>query len=253
MVGAELARWRNATGRDDPTLLLMGVTPEICSLPRDPRSRLVALDRSFAMIRGVWPGPIQPGDRALCGEWDRAPLASASIDLALADGCLTNLSFPEGHAAAFAEVLRVLRPGGRWITRTFVQAEAPEALEEVLSDLADGRAGSFHAFKWRLAMALQQDPEDGVEVSSVYDALIAVAPDLDALAARCGWRPEEVRTIEAYAGLDARYAYPMRSQLRALLEDTGFTVLDTVFPSYELGSRCPLFVLSARDGESGGA
>lgn len=250
---AELARWRETTGRDDPTLLLMGVTPELCALPRGPGSRLVAVDRSLPMIRGVWPGPLQPGDRALCGAWDHFPLASASIDLALADGCLTNLTYPEGHAEVFAEVLRLLRPGGGWVTRAFVQAEEPEAVQRVLSDLGAGRAGGFHAFKWRLAMALQEDAETGVPVSSVHDALLAVETDLDALAARCGWRPEEVRTIEAYKGISARYTFPTAARLRALLETVGFTVHDIVRPSYELGQCCPIFVLRARDGTGLGA
>jgi SAM-dependent methyltransferase len=248
MASAELARWRETTGRDDPTLLLMGVTPELCTLPRDSGSRLLAVDRSLEMIRSVWPGPLQPGDRALCGAWNHLPLASASIDLALADGCLTNLSFPQGHAEVFAEVLRLLAPGGRWVTRAFVQAEEPETVERVLSDLGAGRVGGFHAFKWRLAMALQKDVETGVPVSSVHDALLAAEPDLDALATRCGWRPEEVRTIEAYAGIATRYAFPTTSQLRTLLESVGFTVHDVVRPSYELGRRCPVFVLQTGDG-----
>ncbi|HUP18538.1 MAG TPA: hypothetical protein VM778_01145, partial [Gemmatimonadota bacterium] len=99
---------------------------------------------------------------------------------------------------------------------------------------------------WRLAMALQEDPEAGVEVSTVHETLLAAEPDLETLATRCGWRTEEVRTIEAYAGLAARYAYPTRTQIHALLEEVGFAVLDTVLPGYELGRRCPTFVLAPR-------
>lgn len=240
----EIVRWCDASGRDDPTILLMGVTPELCRLPLGSRSRLVALDRGLAMIRTVWPGPLRPRDGAVCGDWACAPVASESVDFALADGCMTNLSFPAAHADFFSEVLRVLQPGGRWVVRAFVQGETRETVQEVLGDLADGRAGGFHAFKWRLAMALQEVTEAGVELASVYAALVAAAPDFDALADRCGWRTEEVRTIEAYAGLPTRYVYPTKSQLTALLKEVGFTILDTVIPSYELGCRCPTFILA---------
>ena len=56
VASAAVDGWRAATGRDDPTLLLLGVTPELCALPLGPRSRVLAVDRSLEMIRGVWPG-----------------------------------------------------------------------------------------------------------------------------------------------------------------------------------------------------
>lgn len=239
--------WRGATGRDDPTLLLMGVTPELCSLPTGERSRLIAIDRSADMIHSVWPGRLRPLDEVLCADWRRLPIENESVDVILSDGCLSTLPYPSGYANVCAEILRVLRDRGRCVARCFVQSEKPELLDAVLADLAGGRVGGFHAFKWRLVMALQPDAETGVVLSDVWDALHEAESDLDALSLRCGWLVEEVRTIEAYRGVEARYSFPDLDALCGLFSDVGFSVLEVSRPSYELGDRCPTVVLAPRD------
>jgi SAM-dependent methyltransferase len=235
--------WRAATGRDDPTVLLLGVTPELCALPTGPRSRVIAVDRSVDMIRSVWPGRLQPRDGALCGDWLRLPIAGKSVDLVLSDGCLSTLPYPRGYADVCAELLRVLRGGGRCVARCFVLPEEPERVEDVLADLSAGRTGGFHAFKWRLVMALQPDAESGVVLADVWDAFHEAEADLASLAGRCGWPLEAVRTIEAYRGVEARYSFPALGQLRDLFLDANFSVADVLWPGYELGDRCPSLVL----------
>ena len=54
--------------------------------------------------------------------------------------------------------------------RCFVLPEDREDVETVLADLAVGRTGGFHAFKWRLAMALQPDPQRGVVLADVWES-----------------------------------------------------------------------------------
>jgi hypothetical protein len=244
VAGAALDAWRRATGRGDPTLLLMGVTPELCSLPRGKRSRVIAAELSADMIRAVWPGRLRPRDEVLCADWRRIPLRSGSIDVALSDGSLTNLPFPSGYAEVCAELRRVLGVEGRWVARCFVQASRPEAVQDVLADLADGRAGGFHAFKWRLAMALQPNAEAGVVLAEVWKALHETEHDFEALASRYGWPVDAVRTIEAYRGLETRYSFPSLADLRDLFADAGFSILEASVPSYELGDRCPTLVLA---------
>ena len=235
--------WRETTGRDDPSLLLLGVTPELCALPTGTRSRVVAVDRSLDMIRCVWPGRLRPADEALCGDWLRLPIESRSVDLVLSDGCLSTLPYPGGYADVCAELLRVLRGAGRCVARCFVLPGKPERVEDVLADLRAGRTGGFHAFKWRLAMALQRDPEAGVMLADVWDAFHEAEGDLASLALRCRWPLEAVRTIEAYHGVKARYSFPTLGQLRDLFVDAGFAVADVSRPGYELGDRCPSLVL----------
>lgn len=233
--------WARRAGRVDPTVLLLGVTPELCGIDGTVR-RVIATDRSLDMILGVWPGRVRTHDAALAADWRALPIAAGSIDLALGDGCLTNLPFPSGYAAACTELRRTLADGGLWIVRCFVQAVVPESVTDVLEDLARGRAGGFHAFKWRLAMALQADARTGVVLGDVWDALSAAEPDLGALAARCDWRVESVRTIEAYRGLATRYTFPSLAELRSVLRAARFAILDVFTPRYELGDRCPTIV-----------
>ena len=45
---------------------------------------------------------------------------------------------------------------GLFIMRFFVQIEKKESPDDVIKALLNGKIGSFHAFKWRLAMALQE-------------------------------------------------------------------------------------------------
>ena len=239
-----VAAWREATARDEPSILLLGITPELWSMDTGARSRWIAVDRSNDMVRTVWPGPIRPRDAALVADWRRLPCRAASFDLAFADGCLTNLPFPDGYASICEEIARVCAPRARWIARCFVQPARAESAADVLAELRDEGGGGFHAFKWRVAMALQADASTGVPLADVYDAFADAAPDLDALAARRGWSPDAVRTIEAYRGLEARYTFPTLEQLRALFADCGFEILDVAIPRYELGVRCPTFVLT---------
>jgi hypothetical protein len=238
---AAIDEWRRRAGGGDPTILLLGVTPELCGIDA-PVGRVIATDRSLDMIRGVWPGRVRTRDAALAADWRALPIAAGSIDVALADGCLTNLPFPSGYAAVGSELRRTLAEGGLWIVRCFVQTQSPESVADVLSDLSTGRVGGFHAFKWRLAMALQADPRAGVVLGDVWNALSAAEPDLDALAGRCGWTIESVRTIDAYRGLATRYSFPSLAEMRAAIADAGFSILDVVTPGYELGDRCPTIV-----------
>lgn len=244
---AGLREWSSTTGRLDPTVLVLGVTPELCSLGTLERIRVIAVDRSMDMIRAVWPGPLRAGDRALCGDWLRLPLAERSVDIVFADGCLSTLSFPAGYMGVCAELRRVLSANGRCIVRCFVQAETPEPIGRVLEDLARGRVGAFHAFKWRLAMALQPNAERGVVLADVWDALQAAEPDSTALSLRIGWPTEVVRTIDAYRGVGTRYWFPSAEALRDLLSTAGFTILDVIYPAYELGERCPSLILADID------
>jgi SAM-dependent methyltransferase len=223
---------------------LLGVTPELAGMdwPRD--TRLLAVDRCRGMIAGVWPAPPMQA-WAVRGDWSRLPCESASLDAVVGDGCYTLLPYPQVYSAVTAEVARVLRPGGLFWIRLFVRPETPEPADAVFADLRAGRIGSFHAFKWRLAMALHGTLAEGVPIGQVHARWQREAIDIPALAARTGWSQDSIRTIEAYRDSPTRYHFATLAEARAHLaahfSETGCRQYD-----YELGERCPVLRLARR-------
>jgi SAM-dependent methyltransferase len=210
--------------------LVLGVTPELAALP--VRS-LVAIDHTRAMIGAIFPPA--PNRAAIVGDWRALPLPSRSIDLIAGDGALACLPFPDGTRALAAELARVLAPGGRVVLRLFASPPAPESLDEIR--IASDRG--FHAFKWRVAMALAA-PDRNVRVSDIHRAFETICPDRAALP----WPRAVIDTIDAYRDSPASYAFPTVDETRAALAP----LVDVAchVPSYELGDRCPTLVLRVR-------
>jgi SAM-dependent methyltransferase len=237
--------WIARTGQTTPTLLIVGVTPELCRLPINEGSRTIAIDNSMDMIRAIWPGRTRARDAAICANWLCMPIADASIDLALADGALSALPYPSGYRDFFRELRRMLRRNGECIIRCFTHPDERETVADVFADLANERIGNFHVLKWRLAMALQPDVETGVAVGSVWSALHAVWSDLNLLANRFGWPIEVVRTIEAYRGIETRYSFPTLAEYDELFSQFGFRIDEILTPAYQLGQRCPTLLIKS--------
>ena len=199
---AEVARWQA------PRALLLGVTPELATMRWPDGAAVVAVDRSQAMIDAIYPGP-----GAVRGDWSALPIAGGAIDVAIGDGCLTNLGFPDGYRAFAAELRRVLAEGGALVLRVFAAPDPPESLAEVAAALAAGRVASFHALKWRVAMAIQ-DADRTVAVQAIRAAVDALIPDRDALTA---WPRAEIDTLDHYRDSDLRYSFPTLAEVNAAL------------------------------------
>ncbi|MCX7789499.1 MAG: class I SAM-dependent methyltransferase [Chloroflexaceae bacterium] len=229
-------------GVASPRALLLGVTPEYAAMGWPAGTRLLAVDRNRAMIGHVWPKQGLPaGATVIRGEWARLPFPSACFDLVVGDG----VTFAHGAKGLEREVARVLRLDGRYLLRAFIRPDQPESPDAVHADLEAGRIGSFHAYKWRLAMALHGTLDEGVRVADIWRAWRARVPDAAALARRMGWPPAVLATIDAYRDAAAVYAFPTLAELRlGLLAD--FDLLTIRFPGYELGERCPLVELRPR-------
>ncbi|HTM23481.1 MAG TPA: class I SAM-dependent methyltransferase [Kofleriaceae bacterium] len=238
---ADLAVFSAAVHTPAPRALLLGVTPEIATMAWPPGTALLAVDHSPAMIRRVWPGR-RAGAAVVCASWTALPTADASFDLVIGDGCFTPLPYPEVQRQVLAAVHRVLRAGARFVGRFFVRPEHPEPLAAVVDDLRRGAIGNFHVFKWRLAMALHGDLDQGVRLADVWTAWRAAVPDPAALAAARGWPPPVVATIDAYREVTTRYTFPTLTELRAQLTAAAFTELACHVPAYELGDRCPTLI-----------
>jgi Methyltransferase domain len=145
-----ISEWFHSNNGTAPTLLVMGVTPELCSLPTNSGSRFIAVDKSAEMIGNLWHPRPGAQDQAVCADWRQMSLAPATVDIALGDGSLSTLEYPSEYITVFGELRRVLRPGSRCVIRCFMQTDTPETTDEVFADLSQTRIGSFHVLKWRL-------------------------------------------------------------------------------------------------------
>lgn len=226
----------------DGLCLLLGVTPEFTGLP----ARLVAIDNSAAMIGALWPGN-QAGRNVVRGDWLDLPFAQNSFDTIIGDGSLTLLSYPLQYERLFAQLSRMLKPGGKILIRFFVSPEQGETCAEVCHEAISGRIGGFHAFKWRLSMAVAAESQSpNISVADTHAAFNRLLPDRKRLAEATGWSHEDIATIDLYRGSPARYSYPTLSQLRRVFpqcfKETGLTQ-----GSYELAERCPILILESRE------
>lgn len=233
----DVENFRLAMGSTSGRCLLLGVTPELAGLS----ARLTAIDNCAAMIGALWPGK-QP---ALQGDWLALPFQSATFDTIVGDGCLTLLSHPRQYQKFFAQLQRALTPGGRILLRVFASPEQRESRELVCREALNGKIKSFHAFKWRLSMAIASESVDHTfDIAETYASFERLIPDRHLLAAATGWNIDTIETIDIYRGSTAQYSYPTLSQVRACLPP-GLTQIDMIFSRYELAERCPILVLGS--------
>lgn len=226
--------------------LILGVTPELACMRWPENTELVAVDRSRVMIDAVWPaGRLPCRGHALCADWSEVPLESGSIDAVLGDGSFTLLAWPDAQRGVLRELRRLIAERGRLVLRVFVLPERREDVAAVLRDLDGGRIGSFHVFRWRLAMSLQRELERGVSLRDVWQLWQRLDLDRDALALRHGWPRDSIDSIDAYRQAEGQLWFPTLSQARALLAEE-FRELDCHLPGYELGACFPTLRLAPR-------
>ncbi len=237
--------FQHFVARAEARALLCGVTPELAALSLPMDMPLVAVDQSAPMIAAVWPGD-GPGRHAVQGDWLALDLPDGSVDIALGDGCFTLLDHPQGHRRFAESLARVLVPGGLFSVRLFCRPQHAEPLDAVFGALVAGQIGNFHAFKWRLAMALHgDDSARGVSVAEVWRVFYERCGSPAELAQRVGYPVEQVRTIDNYEGASARYSFARASEVTALLAPE-FELLDEWRDDYELGERCPSLLFRRR-------
>lgn len=234
-----VARMRDCLANHRQSVLVLGVTPEFADLADD----VLAVDASTSMIGGVWPGDTDRR-RAVEGNWLNLPSAAASRRSAVCDGGLTVLPFPDGYETVFGQVVRVLEPGGRAVIRLYSIPDPPETLEELKASTWNGEVDSFHAFKFRLAMARAAEG-DAVHavLNDVWNDFADLFPDRAKLAEATGWSAAAIDTIDFYRDSDTVYSYPTRDRVaelaRAYFADVSLVDVGT----YPMADRCPLLIL----------
>lgn len=234
----DVENFRQAMGNDPGRCLMLGVTPELAELS----PTLTAIDNSAAMIAALWTSK----HAAIQGDWLDLPFEARSFDAIIGDGCLTLLSHPAQYERFFKQLGRIIAPDGKIVLRLFVSPEQKESREFVCQEALSGKMKSFHAFKWRLSMAIASESADYnlsvAETCATFDRLI---PDRKLLADATGWRTEDIETIDFYRNSEARYSYPSLSQVRMTIHRS-LKEIGLIQGSYELAERCPILTLESR-------
>ena len=122
--------------------------------------------------------------------------------------------------------------------RCFTCPDEPDDLACIEAQLPIG----FHAFKWKLAMAVAQAPGDAnVAMQGVWEAFERLFPDRERLSRATGWSLEVIAEIDDYQRSPHIKNFPTRAQILALFPSARFVESG----SYELADRCPLLVMDA--------
>ena len=236
---------------DSARALLCGVTPEIAELRWPDGMYLSAVEQVPEMIECVWPGDLPRRRQVICGDWLNFPAQDGSYDVVIGDGCFTTTSYPNGHQALSNRIKQLLKVDGIAVMRLFIQANKKESVQQVFSDLYAGNCGSFHSFKWRLAMSLQEDALSGIRPDDIYAAWKRFGPNNQELSDFTGWPLPAIATIELYAGKQNPYAFPSLDMILRLLRQN-FKILEIYKPQYELGERCPIVLFMPIGGKGMG-
>jgi SAM-dependent methyltransferase len=241
---AEGAARAAAAGRGVGALLL-GVTRGIATMRWPAGSSLVAVEWSSSMIRRFWSRDgLPPGSSVVRADWRQLPLANASRDIAVGDGCYTALGTLQDVALLNAEVNRVLRPGGVFCVRCFARPLRGITPRTVFAELRAGHIGNVFLLQWLLAMAVHGDSRGGVALDDVWRAWREHAPQPADLLARCGWPEDSAWTLERWKGVTVRYGFPTVEELRTLATPH-FGEIECHIPAYPWGECFPSLVMRA--------
>ena len=227
-------------------VIVLGVTPELVHLSWPSHTRVHAFDHSADMIASVWSSHARNPSSVQQASWQNIPLSDNSADLVIGDGCFTVLPSADDCQVVLAELARVLKRSGLLVLRCFARPERHESLENVVAALHAGMIGSFHALKWRVAMAIFPDEDLSVPVTDIHAAFERLFPDRDQLAKYTGWPCAVIDTIDAYQRVDTRYTFPTLSEL-SVLALPFFDVVDIRQGHYELAERCPIICFKPID------
>jgi SAM-dependent methyltransferase len=223
-------------------ILLLGVTPELANFPWPEDAQLTAVDLHLTMIKHCWAGN-KATRNAVCADWLLPPFQSHQFDNVIGDGCLTLLSYPDQYRELSRSMYRVIAPDGVWVMRQFCRPPQAESIEAVRDDLWNGKIGSVHALKWRIAMSVHADRcECGVVLGEIWQAYRDIVPDPKVLEDRFGWDARAIATLDNYRGSLSRYTFPTTDEIARAMPE--FNVRIVGHGSYELADRCPILSMS---------
>ena len=231
---------------DAANVVVMGVTPEIVQLAWPAQVRLQAFDHSPEMIASVWRPHPNLSSNVQQVRWQNMPLADHSIDCIVGDGSLTVIDSLEGYPEILVELARVLEPEGSLVLRCFVSPDQPERVEDIAADALSGSIKSFHALKWRVAMAMCAEREFSVRLMDISAAINKLFPDRNLLVERAGWLRESIDTMGAFDGVESCITFPTLSALTEISAPC-IELVDLQYGRYEMAECCPTICFKPRN------
>lgn len=227
--------------------LLLGVTPLIARMRWPKPCMLVAVDSSFAMVHCVWPGNVAGVRGAVRGDWLALPLKEHSCHVVIGDGSITclGLTYPDGYQRLAEAVYRVLDGDGIFLLRCYLQPDVQERPEDVFEATFHYPIPTFHEFKIRLLMAVQQSAQQGLVVNEVHRFWASLNVNAAELAARTGWDQAAIETMELYRDAQTVFVFPTRSEFLSVLNEF-FDEVSISLTTSDIGRRCPIMVFRPR-------
>ncbi|MGN6148263.1 MAG: class I SAM-dependent methyltransferase [Rhizomicrobium sp.] len=194
------------------------------------------------MIANAWPGDTARR-KAIHGNWLEMPLHRPEFTAAIGDGVMAAIAAPQ-YSTFFSEITKVLVPDARFAVRLYETPEPGETIAQVREQIFAKQIKGFHAFKWRLAMALASESKNAaVPVAAIHRTFQETFPDRETLSAATGWSLDEIAEIDAYAGKPMIYQFHTRAELLAHLPSYFINPRFLDSGDYELAERCPIFVV----------
>lgn len=243
----------NAISSRGMRALLLGATSATATMRWPQDTVLTVVDWADGMIRLVWPiAGLPKASSAVRADWRELPLASASIDFAVADGCSGVLPSADDITLYFREVHRVLRKGGIYCERCFCRPGHSGSVAVLFEDLFAGRLRDLDLFRLLLAMTVQGNSPEGVSLQAVWRIWNERVPNPERLRERYGWTARAMRNFGAWRESDGRYCYRSQAEIIALAEPF-FSVVARDSPSYAEREYFPRLLMRAREAAVDGA
>jgi hypothetical protein len=141
-----------------------------------------------------------------------------------------------------------LQETGAFILRAFTAPTIAETPDTVLEKMAAGEIGTFGEFEFQLLISMQSKAEHGTEVNR-FAELWHKDGRLDRLFQGCAvpWQRRAALLVSQWRASQLVCTFPTQEQLLDALStefDTQGAVVS--YPSYYLGTRCPVITLRPR-------
>jgi SAM-dependent methyltransferase len=221
-------------------VLLLGVTPEIANMKFPFDIKMIAVDKSVNMAQHVWPGNIPNKRTVMVDDWLTMKIEPQSQDLVLADGSF--VFFKPAEMSRLAGIIaKILKPDGVFIIREFIAPDQQETLDMIADDLKHNRVANFHAYKFRVAMAIQKSFSEGVSQNDIWSTIVS----LTRFHPQHSFSPPDLETGRVYKGKSDRLYFPTIDEFCTILREQ-MPFVTVKYPTYDFGDRCPSVTASLR-------